>query len=75
MTSEKFARHGYLENTRPPTTIENLNTSEDNLPEKNVNVKRGKTCNLDMDGLKVRQLSENALSSTETLTYFEINIK
>jgi hypothetical protein len=23
--SEKFARHGYMDNTRPPATIENLN--------------------------------------------------
>ena len=52
--SEKFAKHGYLENTRPATTIENLNTRGDvNLAEKNVNVKRGKSCNLEADGIKV----------------------
>ena len=27
--SEKFARHGYQDNTRPPATIENLNNREE----------------------------------------------
>jgi hypothetical protein len=26
--SEKFARHGYQDNTRPPATIENLNNRQ-----------------------------------------------
>ena len=52
--SEKFARHGYLDNTRPPTTIENLNTArEAAVTEKNVNVKRVKSCNLEADESQV----------------------
>ena len=50
--SEKFSRHGYLDNTRPATTIENLNARESNSVEKNMNVKRVKSCNIEVEESK-----------------------
>ena len=47
--SEKYARHGYLDNTRPHTTIDYLNNRDTSNTEKNVNVKRVKSCNLEME--------------------------
>ena len=58
--SEKFARHGYMDNTRPPTTIENLNSRESNLAEKNINVKRVKSCNIEVEE---SQVSHNFFAS------------
>jgi len=44
--SEKYRQN---DNTRPPTTIENLNTGD--LSEKNINVKRVKCTNMETGGL------------------------
>ena len=53
--SEKFARHGYLDNTRPATTIENLNnTGESSSIDKSANVKRLKSCNLNVEEAQVK---------------------
>jgi len=46
--SEKY-RH--TDNTRPPTTIENLNAKLAQLSEKNINVKRVKCTNMETGGL------------------------
>lgn len=50
--SEKFSRHGYMDNTRPSATIENLNARESHSLEKNMNVKRVKSCNIEVEESK-----------------------
>jgi len=73
--SEKY-RHGYLDNTRPSQTIENLNNPENPLCEKNTNVKRSiaaKMTNTDftnesienMDGEEWKGEKRRRLESTE----------
>jgi len=51
--SEKYARHGYQDNTRPSTTIENLKARDTSNGEKNGKTKRVKTCNIQVEESQV----------------------